>query len=117
MSSGAPNGPESTRARQPLQAAYFYVRRNLRSIAKAVVLLAIVCELAGIWNEVHHMRNEQVKNIAYAMTKSSKGDRMNRIIRRWESTAYVDGSVSIDGPVEVNGTVDVNQPVEVEIDR
>lgn len=112
MSSVAPDSAESTRARQPLRAAYFYIRRNTRSIVKAVVLFAIVCELAGIWNEVHQMRNEQVKNIAYAMPKAKrdawKGKPMGK---RWESTAFVDGSVSIDGPV------DVNQPVEVEIDR
>jgi hypothetical protein len=114
MSSPVPNSPESPTARQSLKAAYYYVRRNIRSITKAAVLFAIIFELAAIWNEVHHMRNEQVKNIAYAMTKSSKG---NPIIRRWESSAFVGGSVSIDGPVEVNGTVDVNQPVEVEIDH
>ncbi len=114
MSSGAPNSPESTRARQPLQAAYFYVRRNTRSIAKAAVLFAIIFELAGIWNEVHQMRNEQVKNISYAMPmpKAQRDAlRGTPISKRWESTAFVDGSVSIDG------SVDVNQPVEVEIDR
>ena len=118
MSSLAPNGHESPTVHQPLKTAYYYVRRNIRSILKVAFLFAIIFELAAIWNEVHQMRNEQVKNIAYAMPKAQR-DALRRtpIGKRWESTAYVDSSVSIDGAVEVNGTVDVNQPVEVEIDR
>jgi hypothetical protein len=89
-----------------------YLRVNLRPLAKAAALAVIIFELAGIWNEVHQTRREQVKNITYSLPKDRRDAlKGTPASKRMESTAFVDGDVSIDG------TVEVEQPVEVEIDQ
>ena len=118
MSSAASNGPGIKPKRQSSFRVFSYLRGHLRSIAKAAALFVIIFELAGIWNEVHQMRNEQVKNIAYALPKERRNAlRTPAAIKRMESTAFVDGNVTIDGPVKLDGPVELDEPVEVEIDR
>jgi hypothetical protein len=83
----------------------------LPTIIKCVVIVAVVIELGGIWNEVHHIRNEQVKSEWYALppeaqrTLAQRGVRAKKLYES-SSRADVEGSVSIE-----------NEPVEVEIDR
>jgi len=65
-----------------------------------------------MWNEIHQMRNEQVRNISYALPQARRNAlRGTPASRTMESTAFVDGDVKVDGPVELN------EPIEVEIDH
>lgn len=108
----APNEPRISRVLQSSPTVFSYLRLRIRHIAKAAVALAVIIELGGIWNEVHHMRNEQVKNALYALPQARRSAlKGTPASRHMESTTFIDGSVSVDGPVELN------EPVEVEISR
>lgn len=112
MSSVAPNDSRISRVSQALSGLFSYFRRNFRTAAKVVALIAIIVELGAIWNEVHQMRSEQVKNITYALPQRQR-DAIKETFasKRMQSTAFVNGNVTIDG------RVDLNEPVQVEIDR
>jgi hypothetical protein len=111
MSSVASSGPANTPGKL-FSAVFTHIRRNIRVIAKTAAMLAVIIELAAIWNEIHQVRNEQVKNITYALPKERRDAlRRSHASKRMESTAFVDGQVTIDGAVELD------QPVEVEISR
>lgn len=102
--------------------AFAYVVRYFRQIAKVVAIMIVVFELGGIWNEVHKMRQEQVKNRLYAMPEEQRKEFLGTDVdlkRRMESTSFVDGDVSIDGDVKLDEPVDVNldEPIRVKIDQ
>jgi hypothetical protein len=89
-----------------------YLTGNARQIAKAVAVIIVIVELGAIWNEIHHMRAEQVKNSLYALPEDRRNAlRGTAASRRFESTANVDGDVKIDGEVQLS------EPVQVEIDQ
>lgn len=99
------------RLRDALRRFLMHCRLHWRSMLKWAVVVVIAVELGGIWNEVHHIRNEQVKSEWYALTPDAqrivarKGPKAKKLFES-SSNADVEGSVSID-----------NEPVEVEIDR
>jgi hypothetical protein len=47
-------------------------RTDFREIMVCAALLIAITELGGIWNEVHRMRHEQVKNAWYSLPKEGK---------------------------------------------
>jgi hypothetical protein len=75
-------------------------------------LAAVIFELGGIWNEIHQMRSEQVKNALYSFPDERRTSlRATTLGRKLENTVKVNGSV------EVEGNVKLDEPVEVEIDH
>ena len=88
-----------------------FCRINIRAIAKATALAAVILELGGIWHEIHQMRSEQVKNALYALPKERRNALRGVAAKRLESSSFVNGEVAIDGPVKLD------EPVTVEIDQ
>jgi len=84
---------------------------------KSAAFVILVVELGGIWNELHHVRTEQVKNAWYALPFEVQQRIPAKFIKKWESTSDVEGSVTVEGSVSIDGDVDLNEPVEVEIDN
>lgn len=97
--------------RDALLRLLMHCRLHGRSILKWAAVVVIAAELGGIWNEVHHIRNEQVKSEWYALTPDAqrivarRGPKAKKLYES-SSNANVEGSVSID-----------NEPLEVEIDQ
>ncbi len=88
------------------------MRPNARTILATVGMFVMIFELGGIWNEVHQMRSEQIKNAFYALPDSTqKALKANHREKKFEN------SVTVNGSVEVEGDVHVQEPVEVDIDR
>ena len=50
----------------------YFCRIHFRTIVSFAFLIAVVCELGGIWHEIRQMRNEQVKNTAYALPEERR---------------------------------------------
>lgn len=69
-----------------------------------LLLIVVAIQLGGIWNELRHIRHEQVKNMYYrfpeAMTAqiAERGESGDLMKRQYESTC----EVHIDGTVDVN---------------
>lgn len=110
---------EQTRLSQAIQLGVF------------LLLLAVAIQLGGIWNELRHIRREQVKNAYYslpkeaqaALTQSDYGDAIREMegeVAVTEIAGTVDVDVkndSLDVDVQ-NPSLDVdvgNQPIEVEV--
>lgn len=88
------------------------MRTSVVPMLKITVCIALLIELGGIWNELHHIRTEQVKNALYALPPSTqRAARRHGTAKSLEATSKIEGSVSIDGAVQLE------QPVDVEIDR
>lgn len=73
---------------------------------------ALVFELGGIWNELHQMRKEQVKNALYSLS-----DQRRASIGNTPSGRRLENTVNVNGSVEIDGKVELEEPVEVEIDH
>lgn len=86
-------------------------RLHIRSIVATIAFAIVIIELGGIWNEVHHMRGEQVKNALYSFPAGRRAALPATTQRHLENTVNVNGSVEIDGEVKLE------EPVEVEIDH
>jgi len=107
----------ASRLHQSVRQVLAFCRTHIRSMIKSAAFVILVVELGGIWNELHHVRTEQVKNAWYALSPEVKQRIPARYIRKWESTSDVEGNVTVDGSVSIDGDVNLDEPVEVEITR
>ena len=91
-----------------------------KQIAAFVVVVVVLIELGGIWNELHHIREEQVRNQYYAIPKESRA----KISEKNKAGLLSSSTLMIDEPLEVNvqnSSIDVevqnSLPIPVEIQR
>lgn len=90
-----------------------WLRNNVWRVAKTAALLAVIVELGGIWHDLHHIRDEQVKNAFYGLPDSRQATvRQNAFAKR-----RLQSTTNVSGDVEIDGEVDVAQPIDVEIER
>jgi hypothetical protein len=89
-----------------------------KQVAFIVAVVTALIELGGIWHELHHLRQEQVKNQYYAIPKEARA----KISEKGKASLQSSSTVLIDGPVDVevrNSSIDVEvqNTVPVEIQR
>lgn len=69
-----------------------------------LLLIVVAIQLGGIWNELRHIRHEQLKNMYYRFPEATAA----QIVEHGETGDFIKRQYESTCEVHIDGTVDVN---------